>query len=121
MITETIKKELGLLGQKSGHEICEPVPLWPFSEEDQAKVVGSRWVIGPCSGILKARFVHKGFTQIIDKEAKYAHSLGHSNSLYRESIPLMGCCCFRCCAGPPQRRFRISNGGFRVSRGNAMP
>ena len=31
-----------------------------------------RWVIGPRSGQLKARFVGKGFSQVIDKESKYA-------------------------------------------------
>ena len=40
----------------------------------QAKIIESRWVIGPRSGQLKARFVGKGYTQIIDKESKYAHT-----------------------------------------------
>ena len=34
----------------------------------------SRWVIGPRSGVLKARLVGKDFTQVVDKEAKYAHT-----------------------------------------------
>ena len=37
-------------------------------------MIESRWVIGPRSGVLKARFVGKGFTQVIDKEANYAHT-----------------------------------------------
>ena len=45
-----------------------------LSREDQAKVIESRWVIGPRSGVLKARFVGKDFTQVVDKEAKYAHT-----------------------------------------------
>ena len=44
------------------------------SGQDQAKIIESRWVIGPRSGQLKARFVGKGYTQIIDKESKYAHT-----------------------------------------------
>ena len=43
-------------------------------QEKQAKVIESRCVIGPRSGVLKARFIGKGFTQVVDKEAKYAHT-----------------------------------------------
>ena len=57
-----------------GHEVYDPVPLNLLSSEDQAKIIESRWVIGPRSGQLKARFVGKGYTQIIDKESKYAHT-----------------------------------------------
>ena len=37
-------------------------------------MIESRWVVGSCSGFLKTRFIGKGFTQVIDKEAKYAHT-----------------------------------------------
>ena len=57
-----------------GHEVYDPVPLNLLSSEDQAKIIESRWVIGPRSGQLKARFVGKGYSQIIDKESKYAHT-----------------------------------------------
>ena len=64
-----IKKELVSLSS-SGHEVYDQVPLKLLSREDQAKVIESRWVIGPQSAVLKARFVGKGFAQVIDKEAK---------------------------------------------------
>ena len=72
-IKEAIKKELISLSS-SGHEVYDPVPLRLLPQEDQAKVIESRWVIGPRSGVLKARFVRKGFPQVIDMEAKYAHT-----------------------------------------------
>ena len=59
---EVIKKRLVSL-RSSGHEVYDPVPLKLLSREDQAKVIESRLVIGPHSGLLKARFVGKGFTQ----------------------------------------------------------
>ena len=72
-VKEAIKKELISLSSV-GHEVYDPVPLNLLSSEDQAKIIESRWVIGPRSGQLKARFVGKGYTQIIDKESKYAHT-----------------------------------------------
>ena len=72
-VKEAIKKEFVSLSS-SGPEVDDPVPLRLPSKEDQAKVIESRWVIRPRSGVLKARFVGKGFTQVIDKEAKYAHA-----------------------------------------------
>ena len=72
-VTEAIKKELISLSSV-GHEVYDPVPLNLLSSEDQAKIIESRWIIGPRSGQLKARFVGKGYTQIIDKESKYAHT-----------------------------------------------
>ena len=72
-VKEAIKKELVSLSS-SGPEVDDPVPLRLPSKEDQAKVIESRWVIRPRSGVLKARLVGKGFTQVIDKEAKYAHT-----------------------------------------------
>ena len=72
-VKEAIKKELISLSSV-GHEVYDPVPLSLLSSEDQAKIIESRWVIGPRSGQLKARFVGKGYTQIIDKESKYAHT-----------------------------------------------
>ena len=73
---EVIKKELISLSSV-GHEVYAPVTLNLTiidSSEDQVKIIESRWVIGPRSGQLKARFVGKGHTQIIDKESKYAHT-----------------------------------------------
>ena len=72
-VQEAIKKELISLSSV-GHEVYDTVPLNLLSSEDQAKIIESRWVIGPRSGQLKARFVGKGYTQIIDKESKYAHT-----------------------------------------------
>ena len=73
-VKEAIKKELISLSS-SGHEVYDPVPLKLLSREDQAtKVIESRWVIGPHSGVLKTRFIGKGFAQVKDKEAKYAHT-----------------------------------------------
>ena len=69
-VKEAIKKELISLSSV-GHEVYDPVPLNLLSSEDQAE---SRWVIGPRSGQLKARFVGKGHNQIIGKESKYAHT-----------------------------------------------
>ena len=60
--------------QLTGHEVCDLVPLKLLSREDQAKVIESRWVTEPPSGVLKARFIGKGFTQVIDKEGKYVHT-----------------------------------------------
>ena len=72
-VKEAIKKELISLSS-AGHEVYDPVPLNLLSSEEQAKIIESRWVIGPRSGQLKARFVGKGYTQIIDKESKDAHT-----------------------------------------------
>ena len=72
-VKEAIKKELVSLSSV-GHEVYDPVPLNLLSSEDQAKIIESRWVIGPRSGQLKARFVGKGYTQVIDKESNYAHT-----------------------------------------------
>ena len=72
-VKEAIKKELISLSS-AGHEVYDPVPLNLLSSEDQAKIIESRRVIGPRSGQLKARFVGKGYAQIIDKESKYAHT-----------------------------------------------
>ena len=72
-VKEAIKKEL-ISASTSGHEVYDPVPLKVVCQEDQAKVIESRWVTGPRSGVLKARFVGKRLTQVIDKEAKYAHT-----------------------------------------------
>ena len=72
-VKEAIKKELISLSS-AGHEVFDPVPLNLLSSEDQAKIIELWWVIGPRSGQLKARFVGKGYTQIIDKESKYAHT-----------------------------------------------
>ena len=58
----------------AGHKIYDLVPLNLLSSEDQAKIIESRWVIGPRSGQLKARFVGKGYSQVIDEESKYAHT-----------------------------------------------
>ena len=58
---KAIKKELISLSS-AGHEVYDPVPLNLLSREDQAKIIESRWVIGPSSGQLKARFVGKGFS-----------------------------------------------------------
>ena len=63
---EVIKKELISLNT-SGREVYDPVPLRLLAQEDQAQAIESRWVVGPHSGVLKARFVGKGFTQVIDK------------------------------------------------------
>ena len=62
-----IKKELISLSS-SGHEANDQVPLKLLSAEERSKV------IGPHSGVLKARFVGDGFAQVIDMEAKYAHT-----------------------------------------------
>ena len=51
-VKEAIKKELISLSS-SGHEVYDPVPLKLLSREDRAKVIESRWVIGPRSGVLK--------------------------------------------------------------------
>ena len=67
------QKELISL-RSAGHEVYDPVPLNLLSSEDQAKIIESRWVIGPRSGQPKARSVGKGYTQIIDKESRYAHT-----------------------------------------------
>ena len=72
-INEAIKKELVSLSSV-GHEVYDPVPLNLLSKENQAKITESRWVIGPSSGQLKARFVGKGCIQIIDKKWKYVHT-----------------------------------------------
>ena len=60
-VKEAIKKELISLSS-AGHAFFDPVPLNLLSSEDQAKTIESRWVIGPRSGQLKARFVGKGYT-----------------------------------------------------------
>ena len=72
-VKEAIQKELISLSSV-GHEVYDPVPLNLLSIEDQAKIIESRWVIGPRSGQLKARFVGKEYTQIIEKESRYAHT-----------------------------------------------
>ena len=72
-VKEAIKKELISLSS-AGHEVYDPVSLNLLSSEDQAKIIESRWVIGPRSGQLKARFVGKGYFQVIDKESNYAHT-----------------------------------------------
>ena len=72
-VKEAIKKELISLSS-AGHEVYDPVPLNLLSSEDQAKIIESRWVRGPRSGQLKARFVGTGYSQVIDKESKYAHT-----------------------------------------------
>ena len=84
-VKEAIKQKLISLSS-SGHEVYDPVPVRLRSPEEQSKVIGSRWAIGPRSGVLKARFVGKGFTQIIDKESRSAGTRIHlkrrcSNSL----------------------------------------
>ena len=52
-VKEDIKTDLISLST-SGHEAYDPVPLKLLSREDQVKVIESRWVIGLCSGVLKA-------------------------------------------------------------------
>ena len=44
-VMEVIKKEL-ISPSSSGHEVYDPVPLKLLSQEDQAKVIESCWVIG---------------------------------------------------------------------------
>ena len=65
----------------SGHEVYDPVPLRLLSPKEQAKAIESRWVLGPCSAVLQAKFVAKGFNQIVDKESKDSSHLRpqHSN------------------------------------------
>ena len=97
-VKEAIKKELISLSSV-GQEVYDPVPLNLLSSEDQAKIIESRWVIGPRSGQLKARFVGKGYTQIIDKESKYAHTpASHDTQDHtsHESDSSMESLCVRC-------------------------
>ena len=82
---EAIKKELVSLSS-SGREVCDPLPLELLSREEQAKVIESRWVIGPRSGVLKARFVGKGFTQVIDTQAITLKIILMTNQLHKWSL-----------------------------------
>ena len=68
------KRSSLLSGCSSGHGIYDPALVRLLSPEEQSKVIESRWVIGPISGVLKVRFVGKGFAQVIDKTSKYAHT-----------------------------------------------
>ena len=55
-VKEAIRKELVSLSN-SGREVYDPVPVRLLLQEEQSNIIESRWVIGPRSGVLKARFV----------------------------------------------------------------
>ena len=97
----------------SGHEVHDPVPVRLSSPEEQSNIIESGMFVGPRSGVLKARFVGKGFTQ--DKDSKSPSMLTHhkqrlSSSSHDEPDPQVGSCNFRC-----RSAFQHTAGG-RVKR-----